>query len=370
MAGVLFPIWSPDMRYGFGHPKLQFRPPLLQYIAEIIYLICGNPFLSINLTVALFVFIAGFGMFFWCKRLMPPHFALLASCAFLSFHYFLSDIYLRGAYYEVLDIAWMPWILWAQSGIFDHTQKSIPKVFLIVCTLSFAGIWCSHPAVATFFMPLSVAYALVIQQNNKNISRLPFYTCCLVFGLLIAAPYVYVSYKEFNLVRLSLFYTEYRSFSQNFVHIVDLLTEKWPFTYVEYRDNIHPEMKGINIWAICIFLITPLSWFVSSSHSSKQASDQTQRAQFFFFCILISCVFPYHCHCGSIVRFFTLSIFPGGYCQLSDSAWRFFVELPWIGSVNFSNGRIKRFIWFCFFCSSLCYWNQRRILLDGRVYPG
>ena len=287
VQGILYPVWAPDMRYGYGHPKLQFRPPLLQYIAEIIYITCGNLFLSINLTVALFVFLAGFGMFFWCKRFMHEYFALISACAFLSYHYFLADIYLRGAYYEFLAIACMPWILWAQTKITDISEK-ISITSLIVCSLSFTAIWCSHPAVAVFFMALSFAYALFMQKQNKSLSPLIYYFLCIICGLLIAAPYVYVSFKEFNFVRLNLFFTEYRSFSQNFMNLSQLFFEKWPLSYIEFRGQEHPEMRGLNLWAICILMITPVTWFISSCQSAKQTFGQIQRSQFFFSGILIS----------------------------------------------------------------------------------
>ena len=280
-SGVCFPRWAPDMRYGYGHPKLQFRPPLLQYIAEIFYFICGNFFLSVNLTVAIFIFIAGFGMYAWCRTFLHDCFAMVSACAFISFHYFLADIYIRGAYYEVLAYAFMPWIFWAQSGLFEN---KIPVKFLITGSLSWTGIWCSHPAVAVFFLPLSFACALYLSFVKGKRSNLSYCIFTSVCGLLIAAPYVYVSFREFNLVRLNLFYTDYRAFSQNFLSITDLFLEKWPMTYMEFRDQVHLEMRGFNWWGIFIFFTAPVTWFLSSFESS----NHIRLSQFFFCVILIS----------------------------------------------------------------------------------
>jgi len=175
----------------------------------------------------------------------------------------------------------MPWIFWAQSGFFE---KQIPIKCLIIGSLAWTGIWCSHPAVAVFFLPLSFAYALYSFLLTGRISKLTYFILTAICGLLIAAPYVYVSFREFNLVRLNLFYTEYRAFSKNFLSIADLFFEKWPMTYMEFRDQVHPEMRGFNCWAIFIFFTAPLTWFISSF----QSSDYIRRSQFFFCAMLIS----------------------------------------------------------------------------------
>lgn len=116
VAGVLFPRWASDMRYGYGHPKLQFRPPVFHYFAEPFYAINNNLALSINIAIIIFITIAAWGAFYCCALYMKKPAAMVGAIAYITFNYLLSDLYLRGAYYEVAAYSFIPWIIWGQGS--------------------------------------------------------------------------------------------------------------------------------------------------------------------------------------------------------------------------------------------------------------
>jgi hypothetical protein len=286
--GVLFPRWAPDMRYGYGHPKLQYRPPLLHSFAEPFYAITGNPALSINIAVILLVVIAAFGMFFCCRMYMTAPSAMLGAIAYITFNYLLADIYIRGAYYEVAAYAFMPWILWAQTAIFrsksNVKQTSIPLVYsccrslkspVFVCGLGWTALICSHPQIMTFFVPLALIHFFFTWNETRNNKAAIFAILATFAGFMIAAPYWYVAICELPWVRMNLFYTGLEAYPRHFISLQELFSETWPiqyqrFAYLDYLNRPrHFEMRSFNLWIFAILLTVPTMWFSRNSQNSR-----------------------------------------------------------------------------------------------------
>ncbi|MEI6422258.1 MAG: hypothetical protein WCP55_08570, partial [Lentisphaerota bacterium] len=293
--GVVFPRWAPDMRYGYGHPQLQFRPPALHYFAELPYLLTGSLALSLNLAVALMVFIAGFGMYFFAGTLMRGKYSLLAATAYVTANYYLADIYLRGAYYEVAAYAFMPWILWASSRLFHRNASSrmfsfgsVPP-FLTAC-MAWLLLLCGHPQIAAFFVPLGFAYSIFLFYRTRN--RGALLLCCLAFvsGILLSAPYTFVAFREIGYVRMELFLVNFENYYRHFISLKTLFFEHWPSEYMGYVGGLdylgrpsRCEMRGFNLWAIATLVLAPFFWFRGKADAE---CEKRGHAMFFYFWVI------------------------------------------------------------------------------------
>lgn len=271
--GVLFPRWAPDMRYGRGHPKLQYRPPVLHYLAEPFLIASGNPMLALNIAMVSTSLIAAYGTYVFARTLIAPMPAALAAVSFVSCGYLMGDLYVRGAYYEVVACSFVPWVLWSQSRLIAMSAGRRPPwracVWMVVGTLAWTGLICGHPQIALFFSPLLAGHVwfrcwLIKRWRGVSLATLQF-----VAGALISAPYVYVAWRELPLVRMRLFQLNLESYLRHFLSVDVLLTESWPMEYVRHTGAfdwlnrpIHREARGLGVWALTVLLATPVFWFV------------------------------------------------------------------------------------------------------------
>jgi hypothetical protein len=284
-AGVLFPRWAPDMRHGYGHIKLQYRPPLLHWLAEPVYAVSGNAFAAINAALILSMIGAGFGMYALGRTYVGRPAALVGVCAYVGFNYVLANLYLRGAYYEVAAYACMPWVLWAQARIFATPRAN-------GCTaaagLAWAALACGHPQTMTLFIPLALAHAAFSWNEHRSAAGLTGAAVGVLGGLLLAAPYLYVAYRELPFVRMELFYTGLEAYTQHFISLKTLVTESWPAAYRTYAwvDYLgrprHLEMRGLNGWALFLMAGTPLLWF----GPGRLQGAARRRSLFVYICLL------------------------------------------------------------------------------------
>lgn len=275
--GVLLPRWAPDMRYGYGHPKLQYRPPLLHYLAEPFLYFSENYYFAINMALIILTFVAGFGMFSCCRLYMKYPTALIGAAAYLSANYLLSDMYIRGAYYEVAAYAFMPWIIWAQTAIFQKRYNNTIRRYSVILTIGigWTALICSHPQIMVFFLPLAVVHFFFMWDETRSNKAAKVISIASFAGFMIAAPYWFVAWQELPFVRMEIFYTGLEAYTQHFITMKGLLFETWPENYVtySYADFLgrprHLEIRSLNIWAIAALIITPFFWFLRNSHKSR-----------------------------------------------------------------------------------------------------
>jgi hypothetical protein len=302
--GVLFPRWSPDTRFGYGQPQLQFRPPLLHYIAVPIQAATGNPFLALHIALFFAVLMAGWGAYALVRLHLGQWPALVAAAGFVCANYMLANLYLRGAYYEVFASAAMPWILWAQSR-----ENVLLRRTWLVGPVAWTALFMGHPAVAFFFFPLALVHALSEAFLSRRWCIFAFSSLYFVVGILLSAPYTLVMMSERSWVRMEIFLSNLDSWRRHFFSLGTWFTEKWPVTYTEYSGvdylgrALHPEMRGLDFWAIVVLFISPLVWWLalrncrlstvdpgfakSSAEASCQRSEKLFWAVFFYAAVWI-----------------------------------------------------------------------------------
>jgi hypothetical protein len=142
--------------------------------------------------------------------------------------------------------------------------------------------------VAFFFTPLAAAHALAESRlAAKSGCARRWYiagwsAAFLGIGVLLSAPYTWVMLAERPWVRLEIFLTDLDSWRRHFFSLREWFSERWPETYVEYRgfDYLqrarHPEMRGLNYWAMAVLVFAPPAWWLTLRNWRRDGLDLRQ----------------------------------------------------------------------------------------------
>ena len=281
--GTLWPRWQGDGRYGYGDIKLQHRPPLSHFIAEPFIFLTGKRILGTHISIALLVFLAGMGMFLLTRRWLGFPYAVVASVSFITANFFLSNLYLRGAWYEVAAYAAMPWILWTNENLCVPRSKTFRvrgfeihrrPFFLCLGAMAWASLICGHPQTGLIFALVAISHILLLVIPGKSYKGLIWASLALLGGLLLSAPYWLVFQLELRYVRMQLYDLGLQSYFRNFLSLPSLLFEAWPHQYHTYTGGvdylgrpIHVEMRSLNAWVLAAIIIAPILWFLKGGRS-------------------------------------------------------------------------------------------------------
>ena len=106
-SGVLYPHWVHDANYGAGEPRLIFYPPLSWLLGALLG-VATNWHIAPVLFVLLSLLGAGGNMYLLAREWADEQSATFAACLYVANPYALFVIYERGAYGELLAMAWLP----------------------------------------------------------------------------------------------------------------------------------------------------------------------------------------------------------------------------------------------------------------------
>jgi len=249
--GVTVPRWDGDGRYGYGHAKLQYRPPLFHYLTEFWRLVTGRPILSLNLALASLVGAAGLGMYGACRQYVRRPAALVGAAAYATANYLLADIYFRGAYSEVAALACMPWVICGQNICVSGRARAMG---MWATALAWMALMLAHPQMFVLFLPLAAGHLLWGWNDYRRGKGILAAILAGAGGILLAAPYWLVAWRELPWVRMELFGLGLEAYPQHFISWRELLLERWPEAYQRYawQDWLgrprHGEMRRLDLW--------------------------------------------------------------------------------------------------------------------------
>ncbi|MCP3868414.1 MAG: hypothetical protein GY703_10025 [Gammaproteobacteria bacterium] len=268
--GTFPPRWHADGRFGYGTAKLQHRPPLIHLLSEPFVFLTDRLILGANLGCMICIFLGGLGMFLFGRRVLGARCGALSAVLYVTAQYFISNLYLRGAWYEIAAYAMMPWVLWTQDAICSREEIRTEKrlIFIGMGGLAWAALICGHPQTAAIFFPVTVGYALL---HGLSIDRSKCLAMCLgalLLGLIIASPYWLVFRLEMPFVRMQLYDLDLQSYFRHFLDLRSLVFEPWPDHYTRYTGAVdylgrpvHVEVRALNPWALMVLLAAPIFWF-------------------------------------------------------------------------------------------------------------
>jgi hypothetical protein len=172
--GILLARWAPDFSSGLGQPIFLFRPPLLYWLAEPFMLMGASPGVALNLAGLSTLLISSAGMYRLASvRFGSKRAGALAASAYVLAPYFLTDLYVRGAFTELTSFAAFPWAFHAyQVAAKDDGARARIGVAASVALLFF-----SHNVAPVVFAPALLLWAAFLAADHGR--RRILFACIL-----------------------------------------------------------------------------------------------------------------------------------------------------------------------------------------------
>lgn len=159
--GQFPPRWSGDLAYGYGYPLFIFNYPLPALAGEVFHKAGLNFVDSVKSVLFLSLVLSISGMYLFLRSLFKSKMAaFLGAIFYLYAPIHLIVVYVSGAAGASFALIFPPLILWAIYKIWEVKK---PQPYLLLGSLSFAGLILSHNITALIFMPVILAYVAALK---------------------------------------------------------------------------------------------------------------------------------------------------------------------------------------------------------------
>lgn len=170
-AGQFPPIWAEGINSGYGYPLFHFYAPLFYSLALFLKLIVGSYFTAIKITLFSSIFLGMFGTYQLIKKWGRAP-AILAAVAFGTLPYLAVDLYVRGAYAELLSMCLLPWLFYVWQVLSSRRKQIITGLVTTLFLLS-------HNLIPLITFPFLLIWILF--KHKKNLKSLIFPSLLTVF---------------------------------------------------------------------------------------------------------------------------------------------------------------------------------------------
>jgi hypothetical protein len=187
--GIWFPRWMPDLILGSGAPILNFYAPLTYYLAEGLHLAGLTNTTAFMASMALFVILAGGGMFLLARDvygLNSPWPAIVAAIAYMYAPYLQHNIFIRGAIAEAGAQAILPWVLWSLRRLI---KDPAPERYVLPVIFSLGALILAHNITLLLAPPILAIYMLVLWQQGHWEARRLWWLALALLGAAGATCY-------------------------------------------------------------------------------------------------------------------------------------------------------------------------------------
>ena len=158
--GEFYPRWLPNLLLGHGYPLFNYYAPSAYYVATTILRLGANAGYAYLIAYALFLLVAGVGMYRWARDLYDQRSAAtLAATAYVFAPYLLLNTYVRGSFAETCAIALLPWTFWAFRRLMVAAR---PMRLVPLAAFTLGALAVSHNITLLLTPPVLLAYLLVL----------------------------------------------------------------------------------------------------------------------------------------------------------------------------------------------------------------
>ena len=168
-AGVFYPRLFPDFAFGYGHAVLNYYSPLTYYVAQFFHMLGAGYILSIKLTFVAGLLLSAVFMYLYAREVVGRFPALIAAGVYTYFPYHLADTHLRGALAEAFAFVFLPLCLWAMHKLMTGGRAR----YIILLSVSFAGLIVTHNLTALIFTPVLVGYMVLLWFVTRRHRTVP-----------------------------------------------------------------------------------------------------------------------------------------------------------------------------------------------------
>lgn len=182
----IYPLVGGDYGYGTG----LFYSMIPASIA-VIFMQLFNIGARAAITIEMFLVFFGSALImygFSTRALKNNFYASMVAIVYLTFPYFMTNLYIRFAFSEIFMMLSIPMIFW---GIWELVQNKNYKLFMPLFTIGYALAICCHLSL-TIYVTIFVAIYLIV-NFKKFISEfrwIPFLASCFFVVLITAIYYI------------------------------------------------------------------------------------------------------------------------------------------------------------------------------------
>lgn len=227
--GQFPPRYVPDLSFGFGYPLFNFVFPLPYYIGEIFHLIGFSLVDSIKIVFGLTIPVSMIGMYQLGRRAKSSEITSLAMAVMYGYApYRALDLYIRGAYGEIVALMFLPWLVWVVCGVVEGGIESWHRVKLILIgALLLGGFVLSHNITAYMFLPWLgiLGLILVFRSSANRLRNIKNLGLMFVLGLIGSSYFWLPALIESNLMK----YDTVFNFIDHFPTLRQLIKPYWGY---------------------------------------------------------------------------------------------------------------------------------------------
>lgn len=247
--GDRYPRWLYNMNAGLGSPAFFFYAPAPFYLTSLSFPLFSPETrqwgqLSVSMTIALIT--SGFTAYLWLKLLTDRKAALIGALLYMALPYHLGiNLYWRFAFAEYWALVWLPLILYFTYKLVHQSRSAI-----VGLSISYALLILTHLPTVLMFLPVSVAYVLIMSGNR--IKALLKTAIALILSIGLAATYLLPALTTQDAISMSAILEKGYLYSNNFLFSRKFLPYHNPYFWV-YLESIAIGMIAI---AILAFVLT------------------------------------------------------------------------------------------------------------------
>ena len=167
-SGISYPKWIPQLWHGFGLPVFYIYNPFFYFAVLGFQLLNIGTIVSIKLVLILSTLSGAYFMYLLAREFMQKHTAFMVTSLFILTPYYISLVYLRGAFPEFLALNLIPLLLWSVTKLFRNIKDykylitSIIALSLIILTHNLTG------AIALFVLFIYIFYLYFFEKKNNR----------------------------------------------------------------------------------------------------------------------------------------------------------------------------------------------------------
>lgn len=207
-----------DGGFGYGYPLFNFYSPFFYTFSWLFTRLNFSIINSIKTTLVISNLIGIIGMFLLSQKLFKhKYIPLLATTFFTFFPYKATDMYVRGAFSELMAINFLPITLYFYH-LYSQTQT---KKNLFMATLLSVCLFTSHNLIALLSLPIIIFFIFWPTFKIKLKKIIP-----LILGLILSSSFLIPALIEKQYTTINTMTQGYFDYKAHFVTIKQLFFDR------------------------------------------------------------------------------------------------------------------------------------------------
>ena len=213
-GGHFYPGWLAESNGGYGDPSFRFYPPALYYVLGLFRFLSGDWYVATLVTFSLVSVVAGLGMYFWARSILPASQAMWVGLLYALAPYHLNQLYQATMLAE-----------WAGSAVLPFVFAFVERICARGKRSDVAGFAACYAALVLTHLPLTVigslavfVYALVRLERGRRMQTLVKLGGATALGLCASSIYWVTMVSEMRWISINqIYYDNSVDYRYNFV---------------------------------------------------------------------------------------------------------------------------------------------------------